>query len=252
MSEQVFIRLRGRIQGPFVPEQLHVLARRGQFSRSHEISADGVNWCRATTRPELFPPAGVSTTSTHDDLELLENELSPPPAAPPIASTPPPAEVWYYHQLGKNQGPVDFTHLQYLASSGQITADDMVWKVGLPEWLPAGRVPGLMKQAGAGQPFQPVPMYVPMQPAAAPNPDIPRVSGLAVASLVLGILWIGGLGSILAIIFGPVALYQIHVSRGRIWGTGLAVAGLVLGIVLLGLQVLLIMNDTIKRDQFHF
>jgi hypothetical protein len=182
-------------------------------------------------------------------------KLESTPTAPPVTSNPPPVEVWYYHHLGVNHGPVDLAHLQFLASGGQITADSMVWKEGLPDWLPASRVPGLIKApvASVGQSFQQAPMYVTaMQPAVAASPDIPRVSGLAVASLVLGILWIGGLGSILALVFGPVALYQIHVSRGRIWGTGLAVAGLVLGIVFLGLQVLFIMNDTINRDHFHF
>lgn len=54
-------------------------------------------------------------------------------------------------------------------------------------------------------------------------------SGLAVASLVLGILWLGWIGSILAVIFGHVALRSIR--RGGQRGHGLAVAGLVLGYI---------------------
>lgn len=56
-----------------------------------------------------------------------------------------------------------------------------------------------------------------------------RTSGLAVASLVLGILWLGGLGALLAIIFGAVGLKQT--KDGQRGGRGLAIAGLVLGIV---------------------
>jgi hypothetical protein len=50
-----------------------------------------------------------------------------------------------------------------------------------------------------------------------------------VASLVAGFLWLGWFGSILAVIFGHVALGQINRSGGREGGSGLAIAGLVLG-----------------------
>ena len=54
-------------------------------------------------------------------------------------------------------------------------------------------------------------------------------NGFAIASLVLGILWVGGLGAVLAIICGTVARRQIRQSAGAESGDGLAVAGLVLG-----------------------
>ena len=64
-------------------------------------------------------------------------------------------------------------------------------------------------------------------------PTQPRTNGFAIASLVLGIIWLGGLGSILAIIFGGVAISQINRSHGLETVKGMAIAGLVLGIVLL-------------------
>jgi hypothetical protein len=54
----------------------------------------------------------------------------------------------------------------------------------------------------------------------------------------LGILWLGGLGSLLAVIFGAVAIHQIRISRGRVTGNGLAIAGLVLGLVFGALQLI--------------
>ncbi|MGO8870585.1 MAG: DUF4190 domain-containing protein [Acidimicrobiales bacterium] len=76
----------------------------------------------------------------------------------------------------------------------------------------------------------------PNLPYAPPSPCRPyqqlppvRTNGLATASLVLGILWIGGLGSILALVFGTVGKEQIEVSGGRQRGRGMAVAGIVLG-----------------------
>lgn len=56
-------------------------------------------------------------------------------------------------------------------------------------------------------------------------------NGLAVTSLILGILWICWLGSVLAVIFGHVALSQIKKSGNVQQGRGLAIAGLILGYI---------------------
>jgi hypothetical protein len=64
--------------------------------------------------------------------------------------------------------------------------------------------------------------------------DTPKYNGFAIASMVLGILWIWWIGSILAIIFGFVALSQIKASQGAQTGRGMAIAGLVLGFIGLG------------------
>ncbi|GAA5112819.1 DUF4190 domain-containing protein [Haloechinothrix salitolerans] len=87
-------------------------------------------------------------------------------------------------------------------------------------------------------PYQPQPYQPPQQPYPYyPPPPPPRTDGFAVASLVLGILWIWWLGSILAVIFGHVALSRAD-NEGYA-GRGLAVAGLVLGYIGVGTLVLL-------------
>ena len=80
----------------------------------------------------------------------------------------------------------------------------------------------------------------PVQPAAAPPaaPAKAKTSGLAIASLVLGIAGpcTVGLGSIIGLILGIVGLVKIGRSAGAKGGRGLAIAGIVvsgLGIVLL-------------------
>jgi hypothetical protein len=60
-------------------------------------------------------------------------------------------------------------------------------------------------------------------PYAAPK----RTNGLAIASMVLGILWLYWVGSILALVFGYIAKNQIR-ERGEA-GDGMATAGIVLG-----------------------
>lgn len=79
-----------------------------------------------------------------------------------------------------------------------------------------------------------------------PRPTLPvptRTNGFAVAALVLGIVWVYWIGSILAVVFGAVALHQIENSRGTQGGRGMAVAGLVLGLVGVGvLAIVFIAN----------
>ena len=82
---------------------------------------------------------------------------------------------------------------------------------------------------------------------AAPYPTAPpsyyprsRTSGLAVSSLVLGILGFFFVTAILAVIFGHVSLSQIKRSLGAISGRGMAIAGLVLGYLWLAFFVVII------------
>lgn len=64
------------------------------------------------------------------------------------------------------------------------------------------------------------------------RPSAPsKVNGFAIASMVLGIVWIYWIGSILAVVFGHIALRQIQESNDTQSGRGMAIAGLVLGYV---------------------
>jgi hypothetical protein len=67
-----------------------------------------------------------------------------------------------------------------------------------------------------------------------------RTNGFAIAALVLGIVWFYWITSILAVIFGHLAVSQCNRSGGTVTGKGMAIAGLVLGYVWLALLVLLI------------
>lgn len=74
------------------------------------------------------------------------------------------------------------------------------------------------------------------QPAGAGlAPAVQQTNGLAIASLVLGIVWVYWIGSILAVIFGHVAMRQFRNEPGRYTGRGMAVAGLVLGYIGVGI-----------------
>lgn len=72
------------------------------------------------------------------------------------------------------------------------------------------------------QPFAPYRQYPPVANQQSTN-------GMAIASMVLGIVWLYGVGSILALIFGYISRKQIAASGGRQKGSGMAMAGIVLG-----------------------
>ena len=78
---------------------------------------------------------------------------------------------------------------------------------------------------------------------AASVPAAAKTSGMAIASLVLGIigLFTGWLFSILAIIFGAVGLSQVNRSNGVIKGKGIALAGLILGIIAIFISIIVAM-----------
>lgn len=71
--------------------------------------------------------------------------------------------------------------------------------------------------------------YTPYTPTQGTNP-------FAIASLVMGIVWLWWIGSVLAIIFGFVAHSQIRQTNQG--GRGLATAGLILGFIGVGIFVI--------------
>ena len=97
--------------------------------------------------------------------------------------------------------------------------------------------------AAAAPPPPPPPYATPQYQYPAqygPGRPVATTNGLAVASLVLGILTLCGIGSILAVIFGYVGKGQIDRSGGAQSGRGLAIAGIVLGWIGIGLLVIFI------------
>jgi flagellin-like protein len=64
----------------------------------------------------------------------------------------------------------------------------------------------------------------------APGEEGPETSGLAIAAVVVGIVWLFGLGSVAAIYLGRRAVTEIAASRGEQDGRGLAIAGIWIGV----------------------
>lgn len=77
------MRLGALVQGPYTLEQLRVMAKRGELSRIHSVSADGVSWVDASAVRELWSDAKgsrehsapSSALQSPDDPPLAESDF---------------------------------------------------------------------------------------------------------------------------------------------------------------------------------
>ena len=126
-------------------------------------------------------------------------------------------------------------------SPPQYSADGQWWWTGA-EWIDsASKV-----ERDSVRYEMPAPAAVTPPFSYYPAP-VPTTNGLAITSLVLGIVWLSGLGSLLAVIFGHVARGQIRRTGQR--GKGLATAGLILGY--LGVAVIVTLVIAISVHTFQ-
>jgi hypothetical protein len=155
LSDQYYIRVRGRVQGPFDVDKLRQLARRGQFSRLHEISVDGQQWEPAKDRPELFAAPTVAVAATtgqaaaYGGAAIEAYASSAKEGQSRAAPNVPSGDGWYYVYAGKEQGPVDFTSLYEMFVSRHLAPDTEIWRQGMAEWAPAHAVPGFFGNTAA-------------------------------------------------------------------------------------------------------
>lgn len=62
---------------------------------------------------------------------------------------------WYASVNDEQMGPLSFESLRQMAAEARLTADDLVWEEGTPNWVPAAQVPTLCAAAGWGDPRVP-------------------------------------------------------------------------------------------------
>jgi S1-C subfamily serine protease len=220
---QYYIRVRGKVMGPLGLHQLKTLRDRGQFRRFHEVSEDGTRWMPASLLSDLFPSsaAGKDQISQPASLERGDSQPASPANAGNVAKVPAqsPAE-WYYMDPDENrQGPVSKEKFLALVQTRAINDKTPVWKNGMADWETAGSVKELDLSSCVQE----------------SRPGKKGVSGLAVTALVLSILWLGGVGSVLAIFFSIAALVQIKRNPGSYKGQTIAVSGLTIGCLLLAI-----------------
>jgi hypothetical protein len=87
----------------------------------------------------------------------------------------------------------------------------------------------------------------PGQPAGAAS----QINGLAIASVLVAVLWFAGLGAVLALFFGYRARRQIKDSAGRQTGSGMATAGIILGWIGIAIVVTVVILISLHPNKSH-
>ncbi len=108
--------------------------------------------------------------ATSRNISTMSAPGAVPPVMPPIPGAPipsPPVQqaepmVQMYLYIGGQQyGPYDYKTLKQFVSTGQLTAQTMVWQEGMSAWVPAGQVDVLQRLF---DPVPPAPGMPPMPP----------------------------------------------------------------------------------------
>lgn len=139
MSEdRLYIRFKGKVLGPLTSPKVQELARRGQITRMHELSPDGISWVRAGDYGNLFSvDKSPGTASANVATPQVDSSQSSPAPTRPIDS-PDSSVQWYAHINGENRGPLTNAALMDAVNSGQVTTETLVWRAGFDNWRPVG------------------------------------------------------------------------------------------------------------------
>jgi hypothetical protein len=190
---------------------------------------------------------------------------------------------WFYGKEGQQFGPIDEATLSARIAAGEIGPQDLVWKEGMDSWKPLQEIRHLAPSGNHPQSQDPEGLTpelsqssyappaeikapalddsfvdeVPQSPYSppvegvegasyTPGPSLPVTNGLAIASMICGILslvffcFCGGLFlGIPAVICGHLSLNQLNAPGNSQQGRGMAVAGLICGY--LGIAFFIIM-----------
>ena len=125
----------------------------------------------------------------------------------------------YITRNGQQLGPYSIDDVRSQLTKGALQSSDLAWHEGVTDW----------------QPLHLMPEFSGVMPPA----QIVKTSGLAIASLVLGLcsLLCGVFTSIPAVICGHISLSRIKESAGALTGRGMAIAGLVIGYIFIAVMV---------------
>ncbi|MDB4554226.1 GYF domain-containing protein [Akkermansiaceae bacterium] len=152
---------------------------------------------------------------------------------------------WYYGQGSQQAGPIDEATMRSRIAAGQVGPADLVWREGMAEWLPLAQVAELASASAADASPYATPGTNPVAAQQQYYAPAAPTSGLAIASMVCGILsiilcYVNAIVGIPAVICGHMAMKRIKASQGQIAGQGMALAGLICGYIGIVIQVITI------------
>jgi hypothetical protein len=161
--------------------------------------------------------------------------------------------MWYYSKNGIQLGPVSREELSAKATGGEVSPSDLIWKEGMPDWIPLGQAeefgPSGVRSVTPPQIPQGAMGSVPVpQPAAYPGkyvgPQIPNYLWQSIVVTVMCCLPFG----VVAIVYSAkvdtlvaqddIAGAMAASNSAKTWATVGAIIGAILTIGMLGLMAL--------------
>jgi hypothetical protein len=133
----------------------------------------------------------------------------------------------------KEYGPVNIEQLKSWIAQGRVQEQTLAQGAEGEDWNPLSAYPEFSEALAAAPaaatpgPIRPAPL--PTAPAGPP----PKTSGMAITSLILGVLGCLGITAIAGLILGIMSLVRIKNSQGRLGGQGLAIAGICVSAIML-------------------
>jgi len=223
MPSLIKIQLRGVVVGEATLEELQNQLATGQLSVLHKLSTDGTTWQYVADFP------GLSTSEPSASMAVSRDSA---------IQARPKAEEWFVSANGEQNGPYSSAELSQKISTGEVSLHEKVWQPGFEDWRPINTVfrreaeMVVARQQAEVRRRQKIAEREAIRRRHEAIPLEERsYSLLGVASLVFSLLWIFGLGSLLAIILGIIAIYDIQSSDGYRHGMKIAIAGCILGVV---------------------
>lgn len=124
----------------------------------------------------------------------------------------------------KEYGPISSEQVREWIVQRRANGQTQVLPEGATQWQPLSTLPEFSAALASTGPMPPA--FGTAPGGAAPVPQ--KTSGMAITSLVMGILGTCtlGIGSIIGVILGVISLNKISKSNGQLGGKGLAIAGI--------------------------
>ena len=149
-------------------------------------------------------------------------------------------QPWYVMADGQRLGPISTEDLLSWARAGRLKPIDLVWREGMPQWLPANQVEELTAAVPA--------LAVAAAPALGDDPAMRLLlpvgrSGWAIAAGYLGLVSVLLVPAPFALLCGWMAVRDIRRNPKK-HGMGRAVFGIVMGALGLALLIVVIVTSS--------
>ncbi|GAA4420828.1 GYF domain-containing protein [Bremerella cremea] len=135
-----YIKLGGKISGPYSDQQLLTMLQRKEFSRLHLVSSDRRTW----------ESAGHLVSLLEARYQSVENCSSRSDLVPAVNEKP----DWYYAYAGDKRGPFTKREMIQLVSQGTVTRDTPVFASHLRSWQDAEQCPEFSGNFRSKVPFK--------------------------------------------------------------------------------------------------